>query len=79
MGFPNLVAIACASRPVQSLVVGTLALLMKVVPVYLRKHLVDKSDCGVYFFVLALLYERFQFVQCGPGILPKHLTSQWRV
>ena len=79
MGFPNLVAIAFASRLMQSLLHGTLVLLIKTVPVYLRQHLVDNSDCDICLFVLAWLYERKQIVQRGPGILPKHLTNQWRV
>ena len=79
MGFPNFVAIASASRQMQSLLLGALALLTKAVPDYLRQHFVDKVDCGIYFFVLAALYGRYQFGQCGPGISPEHLTSQWRV
>ena len=79
MGFPISVAIAFAFRPVQSLLLGTLVLLIKVVLVNLRQHFVDKADCDVCFFVLVALYERCQFVQCGPGISPKHLTDQWRV
>ena len=47
MGFPISVAIAFAFRPVQSLLLGTLVLLIKVVPVNLRQHFVDKADCGV--------------------------------
>ena len=79
MGFPNLVAIVFASRLMQSLLLGSLALLLKVVPVYLRQHFAEKSECGIYFFVLAAPDERYQFVQCGPGVSSKHLTNQWRV
>ena len=63
----------------QSLLLGTLALLLKVVPVYFRQHVEDKADCGIYFFVLPALHERYQFVQGGPSISAKHLTKQWQV
>ena len=53
VGFPNLVASAFAFRLMQSLLLGTLVQLIKVVPVYLRQHLVDGSDCDICLFVLA--------------------------
>ena len=72
---PYLVAIAFASRPMQSLLRGALVLLTKVGPVNLRPYLVEKSDCDVCLFVHAL-YERYQSARCDRGILPKHLTSR---
>ena len=75
MGFPNLVAIAFASRLLRSLLLGTLVFVIKVVPVYLRQHVANKVDCGVYLFVLAALCGRCQFVQYGPSISPKHPTN----
>ena len=78
MGFPNLVAIAFACRLMRSLLLDTQALLITVVSVNPRQHLVDKAGCDAYFFVLASLYERYQFVQCGPSISPKHPTNQWQ-
>ena len=68
MGFPAVFA----SRLMQSLLRGTVALLLKMLPVYLRQHFVDKADCGIYFFVLAALLKRHQVVGCGPSISPKH-------
>ena len=79
MGFPSLVAIVLASRLMQSLLLASLALLLKVVPVYLRQHFAEKADCGNYSFVLAALDERYQFVQCGPGVSQNNLTNQWQV
>ena len=76
MGFPNLVAIAFAFRLMRSVLLGTQALLIAVVPLFPRQHLVDKAGCETYFFVLPSLYERYQFVQCGPSVSPKHPTNQ---
>ena len=41
----------------QSFLLGTLALLIKVVPVCLRQHFGDKEDCGVYLFLRRFMRE----------------------
>ena len=75
MGFPNLVAIAFASRLMRSLLLGTLVFVTKMVSVYLRQHFVNKADCGIYYFVLAALCARCQIVKYGPSVSPKHPTN----
>ena len=76
--FPNLVAIAFAYQPMQSVLLGTLVFVLEVVPVNLRQHFVNKVDCDTYFFVHAALYVRYQFWQHDPSISPTRLNSQWQ-
>ena len=58
-----------------SLHLGILVVVVEVALAHLRWHSESKVGCCIYAFVNAALHGRCRFVQHGPSILPKHLTT----